>query len=229
VSFLTRIRRLLQADRTWEGIRHQPQIHLYAGHVPDRPEYQGKIGLSLTGADTRHLWHDMTRPFPIPDGRVDSFQSEDVFEHIDFAVLSSVIDEIYRILKPGGRFRLSLPDYGFDGYRERSEIDADGNIVFDPEGGGTREHPGHVWFPRIDSLQRLLETTRFHREGTIHYLHYTGMDGSFVTEPIDYRYGHIMRTPDFDERAMSPYRPLSLVADLIKSNTAAHPPGGPGG
>ena len=40
--------------------------------------------------------------------------------------------------------------------------------------------------------------------------------GKGVTHPIDYSIGHVMRTPDHDERVKNPYRPMSLVVDCIK-------------
>jgi predicted SAM-dependent methyltransferase len=57
---------------------------------------------------------------PLQDNCVESYQAEDVFEHIDYDKLPEVINEIYRVLKPGGYFRLSVPDYGSDVYIERS-------------------------------------------------------------------------------------------------------------
>jgi len=42
---------------------------------------------------------------------------------------------------------------------------------------------------------------------------------TFVAKPIDYSKGIVRRTPDFDERVKTPYRPMSLVVDLRKSST----------
>jgi SAM-dependent methyltransferase len=42
------------------------------------------------------------------------------------------------------------------------------------------------------------------------------MDDSFVAKPVDYSKGHIDRTPDFDERVKAPYRPMSMIIDLVK-------------
>ncbi len=159
---------------------------LYAGDIPNFTEYEGLIGLSLTTNDNRHIKHDITEPFPLPDNSVDSFQAEDVFEHIAYDHLLSIINEIYRVLKPGAIFRLSLPDYGCDILRDRSVKDASGNIIFDPGGGGTKEAPGHVWFPYIQNVKALLERTQFAHNGIIEYLHNYNMDSSFVAAPFDY-------------------------------------------
>jgi predicted SAM-dependent methyltransferase len=194
---------------------------LYAGDIPSRAEYQGLIGLSITRADDRHLRHDITRPMPLPDDTVDSFQAEDVFEHIDYEELPAVIDEIFRVLRPGATLRLSVPDYRCDVLLARSTKDAAGRVVFDPGGGGTRERPGHVWFPEIAQVSALLGRTKFATAGTIDFLHHYNVDGSFVLEPIDHAKGTVLRTPDFDTRVQNPRRPLSLVVDLTKG--AARP------
>ena len=201
---------------TWDSIKGLSRINLYAGDIPDNPHYDGAIGLSITHQDSRHLLHDITQPLPLPDNSVDRFQAEDVFEHIPYEKLVPVIDEIYRILKPNGTFRLSIPDYGCDILSKRSVKDEFGNIAFDPGGGGTVDRPGHLWFPRIDSVRKLLNATLFNESGEIGYLHYWRMDGIPVTNAIDYRNGYIQRTPDHDARVEQPYRPMSMVIDFVK-------------
>jgi predicted SAM-dependent methyltransferase len=74
--------------------------------------------------------------YPIPSNSIDRYQSEDVFEHVPFDAMDSIMEEIHRILKPGALFRLSLPDYNFDVYRERSLTNEHGSIVFDPSALG---------------------------------------------------------------------------------------------
>lgn len=199
----------------WNDLKGMTPLRLYAGDIYD-DAHDGWVGLSITRADRNHIPHDITQPFPLPDNSVDAFQAEDVFEHIAYDRLAPVIDEIYRVLRPNGLFRLSLPDYGCDVLLNRSIRDADGTIVFDPEGGGTPEQPGHLWFPRRENVETLLGKTRFALNGDIVFLHYWNRDGSFVTNRIDYSKGIVTRTPDFDERVQHPYRPLSLVVDLIK-------------
>lgn len=205
-----------KAALTWEMLGRFEKIRLYAGDIPENDKYDGWIGLSITKCDHRHVWHDITKTFPLAENTVDAFQAEDVFEHISYDKLLPVLNEIFRVLKPGGTFRLSVPDYGCDVLSGRSLKDGSGNIVFDPGGGGTVEKPGHVWFPRFDSVRKLLEQTDFCNSGSIEYLHYFNMDGSFVVKPIDYSKGYVGRTPDFDERVSDPYRPMSIVVDLIK-------------
>ena len=203
---------------TWKRLFDRPVRRLYAGDVPSLPQYDGFIGLSICRDDDRHIHHDITLPIPIAAETIDAFQSEDVFEHIHYERLLPVIDEIFRVLRLGGLFRLSLPDYGTDFLRDRTVRDAQGNLVFDPGGGGTLQNPGHVWFPMITSVRQLLEKSLFASHGSITYFHYYDVDGRPITHPIDYSRGHVQRTPDFDKRAMNPYRPMSLVVDLTKTS-----------
>lgn len=202
---------------TWDSLSRCKQIKLYAGDIPEMEQYDGWIGLSISKNDHRHILHDITRPFPIDDNSVDAFQAEDVLEHIQYEKLPDILDDIFRVLKPGGLFRLSIPDYGCDVLRERSVKGELGNIIFDPGGGGTTDNPGHVWFPRADSVYAILAKTRFASEGTMTFLHYWGMDNtSFTLHPIDYSMGMVMRTPDFDDRVRYPRRPMSIVIDMKK-------------
>ncbi len=206
---------------SWEYISQLQIIKLYAGDIPDQSEYNGLIGLSLTNNDHRHIKHDISKPFPLPDNSVWSFQAEDVLEHILYDNLAPIINEIYRMLRPNGLFRLSIPDYGCEILQNRSLKDEKGNIVFDPGGGGTLENPGHIWFPRIDKIKALLNNTAFSKYGTIDYLHYYCMNDDYVMRRIDYSKGHIKRTPDHDSRASQINKPMSMVIDLIKS--VSHP------
>jgi GT2 family glycosyltransferase/glycosyltransferase involved in cell wall biosynthesis/Flp pilus assembly protein TadD/predicted SAM-dependent methyltransferase len=206
---------------TWEYIEKLPFIKLYAGDIVNDEKYNELIGLSLTQSDHNHINHDICDPLPLPDNSVDYYQAEDVFEHIEYDKLLPIINEIHRVLKPNATFRLSVPDYGCDVLIKRSVKDDSGNIVFDPEGGGTLQNPGHLWFPNIDLVRRLLEKSKFNQFGRIEYLHYYNMDGTFVAKKINYSKGYIHRTPDFDNRVQDPYRPISIVVDLIKDAAEA--------
>ena len=203
---------------SFEKLLQQKQIYLYAGDLPKDPRYDRFIGLSLSRANRRHIWHDVTATLPLPDGCVDIYQSEDVFEHIYPTLLPTVIDDIYRVLKPGGIFRLSVPDYRCDLLQARTLKDGRGELIFDPGGGGAYKNGkvvggGHVWFPKYESVKAIIGATRF-TDVTFH--HYYDPDGRPVTRPIDYSLGYVMRTPDHDSRVCSPYRPMSIVVDCRK-------------
>lgn len=63
-------------------------------------EYQRAIGLRVTEGDARRL--------PWPDASFDAAICLDVLEHIEEDAM--VVAEIRRILKPGGRFLVSVPE-----------------------------------------------------------------------------------------------------------------------
>jgi hypothetical protein len=209
----------------FEDLIHSNDIYLYLGDLPvQRRTYTNKnfIGLSLNKNDQYHIKHDVVKHISLNDNTVNIVQSEDVMEHIEYHLLKDPINEIYRILKPGGLFRLSMPDYSCDILYNRSKKDENGNLIFDSGGGGTYDEinkkvggGGHVWFPNFSSVKSLLETTDFLNE-KINYLHYYDMDNNPVTNKIDYNNGFISRTPDNDVRVQSPYRPMSIIVDCYK-------------
>ena len=207
---------------TFEKLRTRPEIYLYAGDLPGMKEYRKFVGLSLTQCNKWHIRHDVTRPYPLPANCVDVFQSEDVFEHIPLEELPAIINEIHRILKVGGVFRLGVPDYRCDILYNRSIKNTAGEIQFDPRGGGKFVNGkvterGHVWFPKYETVKDLLSRTRFRN---VFFYHYYNERGEAITHKIDYSLGHVKRTPDHDERVKNPYRPLSIVVDCVKEAEA---------
>jgi len=209
----------------FDDILNSKTIFLYLGDMAiQRILYTKKnfVGLSLHQDNKYHIKHDVTKPIPLNNNTVDIVQSEDVMEHIEYNLLKDSINEIYRILKPGGLFRLSMPDYKCDVLYNRSEKDNDGNIIFDQGGGGGYDRNnkkviggGHVWFPIFSSVKSLLESTHFSND-KINYLHYYDNNENPVINKIDYRKGYISRTPDHDPRVKNPIRPMSIVVDCYK-------------
>jgi predicted O-methyltransferase YrrM len=207
----------------WERIFKQNPIRLYAGSLSKQAKKDGWIGLAFHKSDQWHIKHDLTTPFPIGDGIIDCFQAEDVLEHIEPADLLAVtFPEIYRVMKPGGFIRISLPDYRCDYLIDRCWKNEKGEIYYDPLGGGKwdaklkRVTPGgHVWFPTYERLRSLIELSPL-RHCKADWLHYYDTTGEAVIKEIDYSKGYVMRTPDHDRRVQEPRRPLSIVVDLYK-------------
>ena len=181
-------------------------IRLYAGDIPPWRN-DDIVGLSLTRDDGRHIKHDITNMLPLDDRSVDRFESESVFEYIAKIELVSIINEIYRILRVGGLFRLSVPDYRGPIMYERC-LKCDGKIYEDPFGG-----KGVMWFPTIESMVWLLEKTQFKN---VVYLQYYMPNGTPVMNKINHSLGMVQRTSDFDSRVKDTGLPLSLVVDLVK-------------
>jgi predicted SAM-dependent methyltransferase len=210
----------------WKIVRSGKITKHYAGGLyRTSPQFKSHVGISPYERSSRTIWHDLLYPLPIADGSVDIFQSEDVFEHIPYVDLNSIIDEIFRVLKPGELFRLSVPDYRCPVLYDRTLRSETGEFLFDPGGGGALisgnvTGGGHVWFPVYESVKSLLDNSRFARDGCIKFLHYTEENGRSVLHNIDYSSGHVQRTPDHDDRVKSPRCAMSIVVDAIKRETA---------
>lgn len=207
---------------TWDRLVTQEYIQLYAGQLtPEIKQFKTHIGLNPTPCSRRTIIHDICNPFPLANNSIESFQSEDVFEHIEYNLLANIFNEIHRILKPNGLFRLSVPDYRFDIYRNRSLKNEQGEILFDPLGGGRFINQkvidgGHIWFPTLEKVLAIFDNSYFTKQGKINILHAYGNNDDVFLKPIDYTKGYIKRTPDHDGRGMNPYRPVSIVIDAIK-------------
>ena len=209
----------------FSDIINNKNIYLYLGDLPyNRITLTKKtfIGLSLCQDNNTHIKHDVTKPFELNNDTIDIIQSEDVMEHIEYSKLHDSINEIYRILKPDGLFRLSLPTYECDVLYNRSIKNDDDNIIFDSGGGGSYDYinkkvigGGHVWFPTYKSVKQLLLFTHF-KEDKIKFLHYYDCENKPVINDIDYSLGFIERTPDHDIRVQNPKRPMSIVVDCYK-------------
>jgi len=148
------------------------------------------------------IFHDIETPFPLPDNSVDRIHSEDCFEHIEITKYPTILKELHRILKPGGLFRLAVPDYRNpkDRFCLQKGFDPRNNL--------------HITLTTYDKLKPILENSPFR----VNYLHYWKNDNEFVQNDIDYTMGYIKRTPDNDERNKGENKlyVTSLVCDLTK-------------
>jgi predicted SAM-dependent methyltransferase len=61
-----------------------------------------------------HIMHlDATRAFPLPDNAFDFVFSEHMIEHVPYVGGVNMLNECFRVLKPGGTLRISTPDLLF--------------------------------------------------------------------------------------------------------------------
>ena len=194
---------------SWKDVEGK-ELKLYAGDLPSNRRYQfpnDMICLSITRSNFYTIKHDITSLLPIPSDCVVFYEAEDVLEHIEKEKFISVINEIYRVLKPSSHLRVSLPDYHCPTLRGNSFVDPKtGEVVFDPKGGGNFNggkisEGGHLWFPTIDVVREMLAKTNFKK--VIFYL-YFNRDGTKYKIPIDYSKGYISRTIEsgFDDWVM---------------------------
>ena len=76
-------------------------------------EFEGLVTLDLENADVIHDLNDL--PYPFEDGEFDEIHAYEVLEHCgtqgDVRFFFDQFNEFHRILKPGGVFCCSVPDY----------------------------------------------------------------------------------------------------------------------
>jgi SAM-dependent methyltransferase len=53
---------------------------------------------------------DVQRPIPVPDNTFDYIHNEHMLEHFHFIDGLIILKEFYRVLKPGGKIRITLPN-----------------------------------------------------------------------------------------------------------------------
>lgn len=62
---------------------------------------------------SRFVFHDLSYNVPFFDNTIDGVFSSHFIEHLSHHDSCQLIGEIYRVLKPGGRVRLSVPDLNY--------------------------------------------------------------------------------------------------------------------
>lgn len=207
-------------------------LSLYLGNLPvDEPQYKRSsfIGLALHPTHDREIKHDLRNKFLFADESVSKIQSQDVFEHIEPSCLIPIFDELYRILKKDGVFRLSVPDYNSPYYRKRCVYDQDGNILADLRMGGTVGYDkkaklrtvkflpdgnSHVWFPTYDDLNDLISQSKISKVSSITFHHAYINKESYIVNSFIENEMPVKRMPPFDNRANG--GPLSIIVDFVK-------------
>jgi SAM-dependent methyltransferase len=122
---------------------------------------------------------DIVKGLPIPDGSVQGIYASHVLEHLAYAEVSTALEHTFRLLKPGGIFRLVVPDLKIRAqkYLERQAAgQADANTWFmrsvrlgleRPARGPLQRarslfgHSAHLWMWDQASLTTALGTAGF--------------------------------------------------------------------
>jgi len=88
------------------------EVKLNLGGGPKRVEgFKNVDALEWDGVTD--IVQDLTKiPWVIESNSVDEILMEECLEHISFKQTSSVLFECYRILKPGGKIHIQVPDCG---------------------------------------------------------------------------------------------------------------------
>jgi SAM-dependent methyltransferase len=205
--------------------------YLYFGSLgPHERQYQVPqfIGLALNPAHDREIAHNLTEPLPFADASIAKVQAQDVLEHLPIEKVPAVLDEIWRVLKPGGVFRLSVPDYRSPVLKRRSVYDSRGRVTGDLLMGaspyldaGTGEArtrfssdgEAHLWFPRYELITHLVLKSEI-RKSTIRFYQCYLDDHTFLGDPIPDDEMFVQRALPHDRRSGG--APVSIVADFVK-------------
>lgn len=86
-----------------------PKLHIGCG--PFVMEGWLNVDINCYRPDIRYL--DAGKPYPFPDHSFDYIYTEHLFEHLSIEEQTIMLQECYRILKPGGRMRLAMPNLHF--------------------------------------------------------------------------------------------------------------------
>jgi SAM-dependent methyltransferase len=207
-------------------------VYLYYGSMrKEEPQYSNPkfMCLALEPKSVKEIKHNAYDKLNFPENSIAKIQSQDVFEHLDYNKLPAIFDDIYRVLKKGGVFRLSMPDYNCPAMRKECVFDENGNIMVDISCGGSviydRSIPGkrahfidtgdaHLWFPTFENLKSLINKSEINNSSKITFYHYWLNDEEFHTEEVPDNEMFVQRIPPFDMRENG--RPISIVVDFCK-------------
>lgn len=83
-------------------------VRLHLGCGPNLLD--GWVNIDLEPDYGPDLVHDLSQGLPYPDGSVDLIHSEHFFEHLTLPEGLALMAECRRVLRPGGRLRIAMPD-----------------------------------------------------------------------------------------------------------------------
>ncbi len=141
-------------------------------------------------------WQILFKP-----GSVDRLLAEHLFEHLSKEECEFAFKQAYRYLRPGGLFRIAVPD---DYRRDKRYIE---------EAIGLKD--GHKALYNVDVLVALLEKVGFR----VTPLEYFNSEGKFCFVPWDGTDGHVKRSRRYDKQELFKIGDMfytSLIVDARK-------------
>ena len=86
------------------------KLELGSGQNPQ----PGYVHLDISAAMPHvEIVHDISEPFPLPDGSVEQILANHCFEHVSWRKIGQIVRECYRVLIPGGKIFIRTPDLEF--------------------------------------------------------------------------------------------------------------------
>jgi len=187
------------------------------------------LGLALNPQHDREIKHDARDPLPFESNSIEKIQSQDVFEHLPYELIPSVLDDVYRVLKKDGLFRLSVPDYRHPLLKSRCVYNSSGFILADLMMGGSLKYnqkskaaepffqnngDAHVWFPTYEQLLDVIVKSKIRMSSYLTFHQGFLSDDVFLVKRIPDDELFVMRSVENDPRSSG--QPLSLVVDFVK-------------
>jgi predicted SAM-dependent methyltransferase len=126
----------------------------------------GWVNIDLAGHPTELAWN-LRRPLPFPSATVEAVFHEHVLEHFSLADGVRLLDDCFRVLRPGGVLRVGVPDAG--AYAHSYTRDGDGIIESERPGRPTPmialaelfySH-GHKWMYDAETLAYVMSVAGF--------------------------------------------------------------------
>lgn len=105
--FYTNLNHFISRFR-WQKISERDQIMLNLGSGPSKSK-NNWINVDILNADINH---DLSKGIPLKNDLVDKVYSSHLLEHLPYEELLKFLNEIHRILKPGGEFLVCIPNAG---------------------------------------------------------------------------------------------------------------------
>jgi len=102
--------------RSWAGrtlgrrLRVDPKSVAYLNLGAGDDRFEGYVRLDFFSRDPDIFGADLRHPLQIDDAVFDGIFTEHTLEHLTYAEVARLLRECRRILKPGGRIRIVLPD-----------------------------------------------------------------------------------------------------------------------
>jgi predicted SAM-dependent methyltransferase len=116
---LNSLKRLIFRARQWRHRQSAPaKINTYLQtqaikklHIGAGPNLlEGWLNTTLQPLKVASVHLNATKPYPMPDASFDYVFSEHMIEHVTFQDGQAMLRECFRVLKKGGKIRLSTPD-----------------------------------------------------------------------------------------------------------------------
>jgi predicted SAM-dependent methyltransferase len=142
--------------------------HIWISRVPGLASVLAALGQMSANRLQRHRdgsfrkvqYVDLSKRLPYSSNRFQYVFSSHVFEHLPRPVLSRLLIEIYRVMKPGGVLRVSVPDLTLlVKLYEPEKADDFVNSVMQLDFGHAKNR--HYWMYSEPTMRRMLEAAGF--------------------------------------------------------------------